>query len=420
VRFVSVKGNVRGTLAVFISLILAQCAMVDTIDGRFAQINRSSAVARNESILLNIVRASHNVPLNFVAASRISGSTTATLGGGLPSILTGPYPIATGAAFATGVGQTVNVVEPALTRDVGLNSTTLNASANAANSFDLTVLESKEFYSALLSPVDLPTVNFFIRQGYPHELLFWLFTESVRETVGGHTFEYRNLASQPCENVMGNERCFKDMVDVAVTTGLTVETRTVSGAFGGSEGKPARSPSIVYARLCFDPVLAHRAQKEYEEGIRAKLYGPVEGHRPRCGTWRPPSGKSFANLGGDTDTLTFEMLGAPYGPVKYQIITRSTFGIYQFLGRLLAEQAADAVHLRGRRNTSEDSRILSVSREFGSGPCFVEIRFEGEYYCVPEHGAQYTKRIFSLLAQLLALKTQTGDLAITPVVRVSP
>jgi len=31
-----------------------------------------------------------------------------------------------------------------------------------------------------------------------------------------------------------------------------------------------------------------------------------------------------------------------------------------------------------------------------------------------------TKRIFSLLAQLLALKTQTNDLAITPVVRVAP
>jgi hypothetical protein len=38
-----------------------------------------------------------------------------------------------------------------LTRDVGLNSATLNASTNAANSFDITVLDSKQFYQALLS-----------------------------------------------------------------------------------------------------------------------------------------------------------------------------------------------------------------------------------------------------------------------------
>ena len=43
--------------------------------------------------------------------------------------------------------------------------------------------------------------------------------------------------------------------------------------------------------------------------------------------------------------------------------------------------------------------------------------FDGTYYCVPRQGAENTKRIFSLLAQLLALKTQAGDLAITPTVR---
>jgi hypothetical protein len=46
--------------------------------------------------------------------------------------------------------------------------------------------------------------------------------------------------------------------------------------------------------------------------------------------------------------------------------------------------------------------------------------FEGKSYCVPEKGAESTKRIFSLLGQLLALKTQSGDLNATPVVRVTP
>ena len=101
-------------------------------------------------------------------------------------MLVGPYPIATGAPFATSVaGTTFNVVEPSLTRNVGLNSTTLNASTNAANSFDLTVLDSKHFYQALLSPIDLVTFDAFIRQGYTHELLYRLFVDSIRRTVAG-------------------------------------------------------------------------------------------------------------------------------------------------------------------------------------------------------------------------------------------
>ena len=39
---------------------------------------------------------------------------------------------------------------------------------------------------------------------------------------------------------------------------------------------------------------------------------------------------------------------------------------------------------------------------------------------VPEHDAANTKRIFSLLAELLALKTMANELAITPLVRVVP
>src|SRR5262249_56041538 len=80
-------------------------------------------------------------------------------------------------------------------------------------------------------PVDLPTLNFFVRQGYTRELLFWLFTESVRETVGGRTFEYRNDPDPAiaCETVGGEQRCFKNMVQIALATGLTVQTQTHPG-----------------------------------------------------------------------------------------------------------------------------------------------------------------------------------------------
>jgi hypothetical protein len=110
--------------------------------------------------------------------------------------------------------------------------------------------------------------------------------------------------------------------------------------------------------------------------------------------------------------LTFDVLGTKYGRLHYEIITRSTFGIYQFLGRILREQASERIKLLGRVGRAgppEDLRILAISTSGGVDGCFVDIAFEGENYCVPRNGAEQTKQIFSLLVQLLALKTQTGD-----------
>jgi hypothetical protein len=102
-----------------------------------------------------------------------------------------------------------------------------------------------------------------------------------------------------------------------------------------------------------------------------------------------------------------------------QLMLWLPYCVYRFLGRILAAEATEDIRLRQDTNLAEDTRLLAVTDGSG-GPCFVSISFEGKPYCVPENGAEPTKRIFSLLAQLLALKTQSGDLNATPVVRVTP
>ena len=399
-------------LASFAALFLTGCAMVDTIDGRLDQIDRSAAYARNQSILLNIVRASRNVPLNFVAVSRISGSTQAQFGGGLPSMLVGPYPIATGVPFATNIaGTAMNVVEPNMSRNVGLGSTTLNASTNAATSFDLTVLDSKQFYQALLSPIDLVTLDAFVRQGYSPALLYQVFLDSIRRTTGGRTIEYRNDPRAPCEMLSdGQRRCFKDIIDNAVASGFTVETLTVPNTGAAA----AKSSTTVYARMCYDPILAQRFRSEHPD-FSGTFVG--QAGQPRCGIW-PPEVRAGKQRSPETDALNLDIV-APTGPVHLEVLPRSTFGVYRFLGRILAAEATEDVRLREDTNLAEDTRLLAVTNG-SSGPCFASVSFEGKFYCVPENGAESTKRIFSLLAQLLALKTQSTDLNATPVVRVTP
>ena len=84
-----------------------------------------------------------------------------------------------------------------------------------------------------------------------------------------------------------------------------------------------------------------------------------------------------------------------------------------FLAAFCARNARTSSWSEGLCIRPEDRRILAVERA-GTGGCLVDLSFEDEYYCVPLRGAENTKRIMGLLAQLVALNTSTLDLAITP------
>ena len=67
-----------------------------------------------------------------------------------------------------------------------------------------------------------------------------------------------------------------------------------------------------------------------------------------------------------------------------------------------------------------DRHILTVLKG-EPATCFASAAvFNIGAYCVPIDGAQNTKSIFSILSQLLALKTTTGDLQLLPTIRLLP
>jgi len=144
---------------------------------------------------------------------------------------------------------------------------------------------------------------------------------------------------------------------------------------------------------------------------------------PSCGApgWNP----------GAKGELTADTLTLRFGPYTFKILTRSTNSIYQFLGRLLRQQRdhippSENAYLAGPEEVEPptlstqpgDPELLTIVPKQSSVPCFVHTYFFDGDYCVPEYGAANTKRIFSLLAELLALKTSSSELAITPTVRV--
>ena len=382
---------------VMLAAVLGACAFVDTVDPRYDSVNRSTAKARNGAILLNLIRAAHAAPLNFVAFSKVSGTTAVGVNVGSPGFAEGPKPLIS-----------------TLQRQFVFGSSTLSGSSNANASYDISILESRDFYLSLLRPVDLATLNFFIRQGYSRQLLFWLFADTIEEVVGGRTYGYHYDPGKDdgCAAPHGRRKCFGDLIDIAFLTGLTVESKAVEK---GGESK--KGGAGIYSRFCFDKVLGERAEHNLPPERLVALSTIVwsRQHLPACRTRWDPAEIASRSRSAETDTLEFLQPGTPVGTVRYRIVTRSTFGIYQFLGRLLAE-GIDTSFLSG---DPDDPRLLAVNKDQGTQDCFETVWYVDGIYCVPNN-AKNTKQIVQLLAQLLALQTQASDLAITPSVRVTP
>ena len=413
--------------------------MTDPVDTRYDTISRSLAKARNESIFLNIVRASQDYPLSFVTVSNVTPTMTNASSLGLPNFLFGPGFISANANSLFTPG-----------RDVVFGSTTASNTTSVSSNFNVSTQETSTFYQGFLRPIDLQTLDYFMRQGYPRELLFWLFTDSFQLNIHGQLLGYHYAPPDDfgCSREDPKHRCFVDWVRDATLAGLTVEEKTIQKpASSGGQHKTAETPSsgsgkpqtTIYARFCFSSVLARQAAAlvPHAELLRNRNDSDVHasdlyGSDVTCG-WKDWHPEEDTNAQADILPLTFKRAG-----IVFSIVPRSAYGVFEFLGTLMklrraelqAEAAGQALffpaYIPPERQYAlqqpmlitvhEDPRLLQVLHNLG-GDCFVHTWFRDGGYCVPEE-ATTTKRIFGLLAQLIAIQTAAGDLSITPIVRV--
>jgi hypothetical protein len=386
-------GLSRFTLVTLLALLGAGCAYNDRVDNRVARYDIAAEKARDEMILTNIIRASMAEPLAFVQLGQVTGVNTVSATMGLPSIMFGPAPTKAIGALQS---QTIFGADPGTT-GFAPNSGTISGSTT----FNVTPSESKDFYLGLLTTVEPDTLAFFAQQGIARELLFYLFTDKIIESKGGVVRQFRNDPLDP------NFQQFQYYVALAMKYGLSSEQEPGAKA---APAKPKKSgdnttsdtnPPPPTWRLCFD-------RNNWEAGA------PAAGNAPMCG------GKE--KLADDRMVTFLDKKGAL---VKLQVLPRSTFAIFQFLGHIVAAEVAaeqtghiklQSVDAIGHAPLADDE-LFDV--EAGSkGGCFLDVNYSGRDYCVPEDGARNTKRILGLLAQLIALSTSLSGIPITQQVQL--
>jgi hypothetical protein len=414
--------------------LLSACAVVDPVDNRYDDISRSWAKARNESIFLNLIRASYNDPLSFTTVSNVTPSMTNTTGLALPSFSIGPPNCLpsfgpTGALTARACSYLAGTPGAA----TGVGNTTANNNLTVSSNFSVSTQETSAFYDGFLKPIDLQTLNYFIRQGYSREMLFWLFADSfeLQPTTSPNSaigYHYNPPDSYGCPQNDPGHRCFREWVWIALLTGLTVEEKTIVTKLS------SKYDTTPVARFCFSPELARRAAEEMGPAltteIKRKYMHFAANPSPGCGTWRDKDAEALLT-DPQPDTFSFSVGGA-----IFRLVPRSAYGVFEFLGTLMRMQRDSIPPTAGKaffwppplgepdeavvppllKTVDGEPPLIDIVPS-GQGECFVHSWYLNADYCVPED-ATTTKQIFSLLAQLIAIQTQAGDLSITPIVRV--
>jgi hypothetical protein len=377
----------------FVSLIAlagAGCAYNDYVDNRVARYDISAERARDEMILTNIIRASLAEPLAFVQLGQVTGVNTTAATIGLPSLALGP-------ALPTTAARTVQA-QSVFGADAGTTGFTPNSTTiSGSTTFNVTPSESKDFYLGLLTTVEPDTLAFFTQQGIARELLFYLFTDKIIEEKGGVVTQYPN---DPLDR---NFSKFQYYVTLAMNYGLSSEQEPGVKAAPAKQKKSKDSadddslPPPPPWRLCFD--------KTYRTpGL------PPSGNAPACGTKQKLA---------DDRMVTF--LDKQGQTVRLQVLPRSTFAIFQFLGHVVAAQEKGQIKLESPEAIGnaplDDDHLFVVTEGSGTG-CFLSVNYGSRNYCIPEDGARNTKRILGLLAQLIALNTSLRAIPITQQVQI--
>jgi hypothetical protein len=389
---------------------VAGCAYNDHFDNRVDRFDIASEQARDQMILTNIVRASKAEPLAFLQIGKVTGVNSSSNQMGLPSLILGSSMPLTTTVKGASVASTVSGAHFLDQQWVfGANP---GASGFAANSlttsgsttFDVNPSETKDFYRGLLLTVEPETLAFFSEQGVAPELLFYLFTEKVVEEKAGHVTQYVNDPLD-AEKFAG----FQHYVALAMTYGLGAEPEPGAKAKPSSNAKKGGGDKTAGAsdassqdtqgpdwRLCFD-------RSAWGPEVKFADNHPMCGSReklanPRMVTFRDREGRV----------------------VKLQVFPRSTFAIFQYLGRIVAAGDAGVITLKTPdaigAGALQDDKLFVLSRS-GPASCFVAVDYGNGGYCVP-NDAINTKRILGLLAQLLALNTSVRDISLTPEVRL--
>ena len=416
--YAAVRRKLRVLGCAVLSLGLSACATMSDFSSWTVGYNNSVEQARNQLMLLNIVRASENMPLLFTGIQVVRGNGQTAITG------------------TVGGSRTVQAtsVPGSLTSTVVVNALTpsVNLQVVSGFNFDVVVLDSAEFLQGLLTPISVLTFNHYVRQGIPIELLLHLLTEKITITTPGRpTVTYIN------DPLSRDYKEFRLLIAALLKLRLTTEV--------------ANSSSEAIGPLLTDADLKSGASTEFSKALPGLFLAKVPGGY----RFIRPGGTiaNFCFLGEETgqsilpqtslcadspmrkakqaaadgdESANKKVLTTVDGTMSVQM--SSTNDVFTYLGRLArfqAESGNDILNLDSpqaiaynRQGQGQSRAVFHVVKNQPKPHDIASVQYRGTVYSLPLEAQGYSATTLMVLNQLFSLSKSVNSIPGTGTVLV--
>lgn len=354
--------------------ILSGCTSSKMLAREATSYNTAVESAQNKVLLLNIIRAAKDRPRYFTGIREVTGSFTYSSNSGGLQIPFGPKAVES-YAISPSIGYS--------------NSPT----------FSVSVLDTKEFTSGILSPVNMQTVKYFWDTGLPHSLLMHLFVRKM-EIADSPT------SKEVLENAPDNpkkSKAFSKEVDELLMTGLSITSVDLNNLVG--------------------PKLALKDVQNIDHVLKAKAKGySIVELKSTPGFYKLQSNKSELIFKvRDGKEFTTEGVGESIHGANFTL--RSPEAILDYLGKIarvsLKKNDCDLTI-----NTEQGKEILFCVEEVKQSvnKYIVTVDYDGKRYGIPlrEEGRDKSMAVLTLVSQLFGLHKFANELPSSSAVRLIP
>lgn len=369
------------------SLSLSGCVPGASLSSRAVDYNTAAEAARNEMLLLNVLRARDRRPMVFTGLSRITGSVraearvgaTATLSAGAPDVQ----------AYSPSFGFT------------------------DSPTFDVAVLDSQEFTRGVMTPVSTEVLEYFWDQGYNREVLLYLVVDRVELECGAAgaspSVVLENDPTEP--SFAAFSALAAELADSGRWEFDDSRTERVGPPVDAAEAR--RLPTLVQissSPLRLRPLPDGTFQLE-KTSTKMRLALP---RSAACGGAPARLYDSRAALEAAARLAPSEACG--------RVVMRSPQSILHYLGELARPEREVVIRPRHPGQPAPERRLFSVRPADACAGSEVSVRYDGGRWEIPrgtgDCDAGRSMQSLAITAQLLSLLQSSRDLPATSTVRI--
>ena len=428
-----VQRSAAKVVLVATALTLGACSQYG-VANRSISVNKGLETANNRMLLLNAVRASKRYPMAFSAINFVSTSDP----------------------LSGSVGLSVPFGGDAASRFI----VTPNISLDSGITMQITPMDKQEFTRGITTPTSLETLNYYLRQGWPEEMLFLMFVRTMRiKNPCAETF-----LDQPKATALENlKKCPDDKDDKQVTP----ETELLENAPGKTEASQTKFND--FQTKLRDLIKTHKLQVRELETVtpsakdwttttritkrvperpggekKLKIVKQITTEEPSEATKSSrlilAAKLPKAQFRGAMDLVSMlpkvrkkqkEKLGciedkdepkSCYVEVEVAPL-RSPEAMIFYMGELIDTQVNSSPQYIPMIKKSKDSDalvpLLRVTKGRPKGASAVKVSHEGETYAIPRAAAGRSMSVMSLVSLIFGLHRNALELPTTPTVTLT-